>query len=89
MYCLFFYNQLQEDQAFKMSAELPPVTSTNLAPVSTTPAANFAISSAGVVDTGVNNASGKLPPVSTTPAANLPPVANNAWEQYQTADNIK
>jgi hypothetical protein len=55
----------------------------NLPPVSTTPAANFATSSACVVDTsgkfatGVNDAGGKLPPVSTTPAANLPPVANN------------
>jgi hypothetical protein len=68
---LFFYKQLQEDQTFTLSAELPPV--------STTPAANFATSSAYVVDTGgkfasgVNDASGKLPPVSTTPAANLPP----------------
>ncbi len=58
MYCsksVFFYKQLQEDQAFKLSAELPPVSTalvTNLAPVSTTLAANFATSSAGVVDTG-------------------------------------
>jgi hypothetical protein len=48
----------------------------NLPPVSTTPAENFATSSAGVIDTGgkfavgVNNAGGKLPPVSTTPAVN-------------------
>jgi hypothetical protein len=40
-----------------------------LPPVSTTSAANFATSSACVVDTV-----GKLPPVSTTPAAILPPV---------------
>ncbi len=49
--------------------------------MSTTPVANFAASSACVVDTGgkfaagVNDAGGKLPPVSTTPAANLPPVS--------------
>jgi hypothetical protein len=36
----------------------------------TTPAANFATSTAGVVDTG-----GKLSLVSTTPVANLPPVS--------------
>jgi hypothetical protein len=44
-------------------------------PVSTTLMANFATSTAGVVDNGVNDASGKLPLVSTTPAANLPPVS--------------
>jgi hypothetical protein len=62
-------------------------------PVSTTPAANFATSSACVLDTGgkfataVNDTGGKggkLPPVSTTPVANLPPVfltpvANNGY----------
>jgi hypothetical protein len=56
--------------------------------VSTTPTANFATSSTGVVDTGgkfatgVNEAGGKLPPVSTTAAANsalvsMTQVANN------------
>ncbi len=49
--------------------------------MSTTPAANFAISFPSVVDTGgkfatgINDAGVKLPPVSTTPAANLPPVS--------------
>ncbi len=59
-------------------AKLPPLLTTPvgiLPPVSTTPAANFATSSACVVDTGVNDAGGKLPLVSTTPAANLPPVS--------------
>jgi hypothetical protein len=37
----------------------------NLLPVSITPAANFATSTTGIVDTGGN------PPVSTIPAANL------------------
>jgi hypothetical protein len=50
-------------------------------PVSTTPAANFATSTAGVVDTigkfvdDVNNTGDKLPAVSMTPAANLPAVS--------------
>ncbi len=53
---------------------MPPVSTTpvaNLPPVSTTPtpAANFATSIAGVVDTG-----GNLPPVSMIPSANWPPV---------------
>jgi hypothetical protein len=72
--------------------------------VSTKPAANFATSSACVVDTGVNDndgkfatgvndANGKLPLVSTTQGARLPPVtftpvANNG-NNYQTADNLK
>ncbi len=42
--------------------------------VSKTPAANFSTSFASVVDTGVNDAGGKLPPVSMTALANLPQV---------------
>ncbi len=60
--------------------------------MSTTPAANFATSFAGVVDTGGKFATG----VNDIPAANLPPVslvllipvANNRTN-YQTADNLK
>jgi hypothetical protein len=54
----------------------PATKPLKLLPVSTTPAANFATSSACVVDTGgkfapgVNDAGGKLPPLSTTTAAN-------------------
>jgi hypothetical protein len=80
----------------------PPVSTTLVAilpRVSITPAANFATSFAGVVDsggkfaTGVNDTGGKLSPVSMTPAANLPPVettpvANNG-NNYQTAANLK
>jgi hypothetical protein len=56
-------------------------------PVSTTPAANFAISFACVVDTG-----GKFATVSMTPSANLPlvsltPAANNG--KNQAADTLK
>jgi hypothetical protein len=57
------------------------IASQGAPPVSKTPVANFATSSAGVVDngrkfaTGVHEAGGKLPPVSLTPAANLPPVS--------------
>jgi hypothetical protein len=50
--------------------------------VLTTPAANFSTSFASVVDTGGNDADGKLPPLSMTP------VANNG-NNYQTADNLK
>jgi hypothetical protein len=55
-----------------------------------TPVANFATSSAGVVDTGgkfstsVNDAGGNLPPVSTTHEANW-----EQWEKYRTTDNLK
>ncbi len=62
----------------------PPVSTTimaNLPPVSMTPAANFATSTTGVVDT-----SGKFAPVSTIPPANftpvsMTPVANCCWYQ--------
>jgi hypothetical protein len=37
--------------------------------------ADFATGTFGVVDTGVNNTSGKLPPVPTTAAVGLPPVS--------------
>jgi hypothetical protein len=66
---------------FNTVAPLVSTTPTvNLRPVSTTPAAPFATSSAGFVDTGgkfatgVNVAGGKLPPLSTIPIANLPQV---------------
>jgi hypothetical protein len=73
-------------------------------PISTTPAANFATSSAGVVDTsgkfttgdkfaaGVNDALGKLPTVSTSPALICHRCQQHRWqtrEQYQAADYLK
>jgi hypothetical protein len=67
-------------------------------PVSTTWVANFATSSAGVVDTSAN-----LPPVSMTQVANchwyhdtggqfatdVNDTNGKQWEQYQAADNLK
>jgi hypothetical protein len=65
----------------------------NLPPVSTAQVANFAISSACVVNTGGkfsagdNDAGGKLPPVSTTPMANLPPMSLTPVANY--GNNIR
>jgi hypothetical protein len=102
-FCCSFFSWIIFPQAHENNTRVISIFSQKFAeiftgqgapPVSTTPAANFAKSSAGVVSsggkfaTGVNDTSGNLPPVSTTLAANLPLVANNG-KQYQTADNLK
>jgi hypothetical protein len=76
---------------------LTPVA--NLPLVITTPAANFATSSAGVVDTGgkfatgVNYTSGKFAPSVDDACGKFAISVNNTggkqWEQYQIVDNLK
>ncbi len=69
-------------------------TSGEFAPVSATPAANFATSLASVVDTGGKLsttlaaeifASKGAPPVSRTPAAKLPPVSTTPAANFATS----
>jgi hypothetical protein len=59
-----------------------------LPPVSTTMAANFATSSAGVVDTGGKFATG-VNDTGSKFATGVNDAGGKQWEQYQTADNLK
>jgi hypothetical protein len=60
----------------------------NLPPVSTTPAANFATNTTGVVDTGGNFATG-VNDTGSKFATGVDDTGGKQWEQYQAADTLQ